>query len=251
MLKSDFVGRVALVTGGGTGLGRVVSQSLARSNAVVAISYGHSEAEARETEGLITAAGGAAGAFLEDLEGKGACDRLVESVVDRFGRLDILVHNAATTVRVPYMDLDGLREEDWDRVMALNVKVPWLLTRAAAPHLAESGHGTVVMVSSVAAFEPSGSLVYSVSKAALRNLASVLSRVLAPAVRVNAVAPGLMHTRWTAHFPDEAVKGYCDRSLLQRTVTLEDTADAVILLAANQSITGETIVVDSGVALRH
>lgn len=248
-MSQQLSDRVALITGGGTGFGRAVSGALAREGAAVAIAYGHSAEEAEKSAETIEAQGGRAVTFRADLLDTSTCGRLVEEVVGHFGRLDILVHNAATTVRVPFTDLDGLDEDDWDRVMALNVKAPWLLTRAAVPHLRSGGVGSVIAVASVAAFEPAGSLVYSVSKAALVNLSRVLARVLAPEIRVNAVAPGFMHTHWTAHYSNEAVQAIKDRALLRRTVPLEDAAEVVVMLAANDSITGQTIVVDAGVVV--
>jgi 3-oxoacyl-[acyl-carrier protein] reductase len=250
VISGEFGGRVALVTGGGTGFGSIVSRQLAAGGATVAIAYAHSTEDSHTTAAAIRQAGGTAATLRSELLDTATCSTLITDVIDRFGRLDILVNNAATTVRVPYMDLDALAEADWDRVMALNVKVPWLLTRAAANHLRASTHGVVVNVASTAAFEPAGSLVYSVSKAALVNLTKVLARVLAPDVRVNAVAPGLMHTRWTAHYSEEAFEAYRARSLLGRTVPLEDAAAVVSMLVANESITGQTVVVDAGVTVR-
>jgi 3-oxoacyl-[acyl-carrier protein] reductase len=248
-MSHQLTDRVALVTGGGTGFGRATSERLARAGASVAIAYGRSANDAEQTKEAIEAQGGQAATFQADLLDTRTCGQLVDAVVEHFGRLDILVHNAATTVRVPFTDLEGLTEEGWDRVMALNVKVPWLLTRVAAPHLQALGVGAVVAVASVAAYEPAGSLVYSVSKAALVNLCQVLARVLAPEIRVNAVAPGFMHTRWTAHYSDEAVRSYEDKALLGRTIPMEDAADVVVMLAGNDSITGQTVIVDSGVAV--
>ncbi len=241
--------RVALVTGGGTGFGRAVSEALAGAGTTVAIVYGHSGDDAEETKRAIAGRGGQAATFQADLLDTSTYGRLVAEVVSQFGRLDILVHNAATTIRVPFTDLEGLEEKDWDRVMALNVKVPWLLTRTAAPHLRAGGVGSVIGVASVAAFEPAGSLVYSVSKAALVSLCHVLARVLAPEIRVNAVAPGFMHTRWTAHYSDEVIQAYKDRALVGRTVPVEDAAAVVVMLAANDSITGQTVIVDAGVVV--
>lgn len=241
--------RVALVTGGGTGLGRVISRMLAQSGASVAIGYAHSEADATRTRNEITEAGRKASIFQANLQDTSTIPTLVGEVIDEFGRLDVLVNNAATTVRVPFTDLEGLREEDWDATMSLNVKVPWLLTRAAAPHLQASGHGSVINVASIAAFEPAGSLVYSVSKAALVHLSNTLSRVLAPRVRVNSVAPGMMQTRWTDHYSEEAVASYRSRCLLGRMVPLEDAAEAVVFLATSESITGQTLVIDAGATI--
>lgn len=243
-------GQVALVTGGGTGFGSVVSKDLAAAGAVVAIGYSRSGDDAEQTRSEIEAAGGVAATFQSDLQDTSNCERLVAAVAERFGRLDVLVNNAATTVRIPFTQLDDLEESDWDRVMALNVKVPWLLTRAATPHLRDGGRGAVVNITSTAAYEPAGSLVYSVSKAALVNLTEVMARILAPEIRVNSVAPGMMFTRWTSHYSEDAFEAFRHRSLLQRTVPLEDAAAVVRLLATNHSITGQTYLVDGGATFR-
>lgn len=249
-MTAPLAGRAALVTGGGTGFGSVVSRTLAEAGASVAIGYSRSAEEAERTAREIRGGGGSAATFRSDLLDTAQCMRLVTDVVGALGRLDILVNGAATTVRVPYTDLDALMEEDWDRTMALNVKVPWLLTRAAVPHLRAGGHGVVVNIASIAAFEPAGSLAYAVSKAALVHLTGVLARVLAPEIRVNAVAPGMMHTRWTAHYSAEHVARYEARTLLGRTVPLEDAAAVVLLLVNNPSMTGQTVIVDAGATVR-
>src|SRR5207244_3428277 len=148
--------------------------------------------------------------------------KLIPEILGQFGRLDILINDAGTTKFVPFPDLEGVSDEDWDRIMSVNVKGPWMMARAAAQALAESD-GSIVNVASVAGIRPGGSsLTYCVSKAALIHLTSCLAVALAPGVRVNCIAPGLFLTRWTAGFPEERIQGMIDRTPLKQTVSIED-----------------------------
>lgn len=248
---ASFDGAVALVTGGGTGLGRAVSTALARQGAAVGVSYSRSETEAMATVSEIRRALGRAEALRADISRSDEIERLVADVISRFGRLDVLVNNAGTTVLVPFSDLDGLTEVDWDRVMAVNVRAAWLLARAAARPMRDAGGGAIVNIASVSGLTPTGSsLAYAVSKAALIHLTKGLAVALAPAIRVNAVAPGLMLTRWGAALGEAEVDRYRQRALLGRTVTVEDVAEVVLEVATNRSVTGQTWVVDAGFAVR-
>src|SRR5258708_5553320 len=245
----ELKNQVALITGGGTGLGKAVSIELARRGADVAIIYSRSETDANEVAGQISAMGVRGVSFKCDVSDGSAVRELVRQVLERFGRLDILINDAGTTKFVPFPDLEGVTDEDWDRIMSVNVKGPWMLARAAAAALADR-NGSIVNIASVAGIRPGGSsLAYCVSKAALIHLTSCLAVALAPKVRVNAVAPGLFLTRWTAGFPEERIQGMIDRTPLKQTVNIEDLALATVDLACNKSMTGSTVVVDSGIQL--
>jgi 3-oxoacyl-[acyl-carrier protein] reductase len=172
----------------------------------------------------------------------------VSDCLGAFGRLDALVNNAARTAIVPMTDLDGVSDDDWDAIMGLNVKSPWVLARASANAL-RANHGSIVNVSSISGLRPAGSsLAYCVSKAALLHLTRCLAVALAPDVRVNAIAPGFMPTRWGMRFGDE-LDSIAAASPLQRLVPAEDAARATVELIRNESITGETIVIDAGLLL--
>lgn len=240
---------VALVTGGGTGLGKAVSLELARRGANVAIVYSRSDSDAFATAEEVRALGVRSEAYQCDVSQGPAVRALMPKVLDVFGRLDILINDAGTTKFVPFPDLEGVTDEDWDRIMSVNVKGPWMLVRAAAAALAEQ-QGSIVNVASVAGIRPGGSsLTYCVSKAALIHLTSCLAVAMAPKIRVNCVAPGLFLTRWTAGFPEERIQGMIGRTPLKQTVNVEDLARATVDLACNRSITGSIHVVDSGIQL--
>jgi len=245
----DLKGRAVLVTGGATGLGREISLELARRGADVGIVYSKSQADAESTVGDLRALGIRSETYQADVADSSAVRRAVDAAVADFGRLDMLVNDAGTTKFVPFQDLEGVAEEDWDRLMAVNAKGPWLMAKAAAPGLKES-RGSILNVASVAGFRPGGSsLAYCVSKAALIHLTSCLAVALAPEVRVNGIAPGLFLSRWTAGFSDERIQGMVDRTPLKRTTGIEDLARMAVEIACNESMTGAMVVVDSGIAL--
>jgi ketoreductase RED2 len=176
--------------------------------------------------------------------------RLVSETVERFGRLDVLVNNAGTTVRIPHHDLDAAAPEVFRRLIEVNLIGTWQVTVAAMPHLQESGSGAVVNVSSLAGVRPTGSSIpYAVSKAAVNHLTLLLANVVGPQVRVNAVAPGLVDTPWTADWHDlhEAIKVMAP---LGRAGVPDDIADVVMTLIDATYVTGQVWVVDGGLSLR-
>lgn len=238
--------KVALITGGGTGLGREVALLLAREGMQIGISYSRSRSEAEQTVADIEALGGRAELFQADLSHTSQAEALVKAAAEQFGRLDLLIHNAATTRFVPFPDLNAIDEATWDEIFAVNTRSAFFLARAAAPLLKES-RGQIIMTSSVAGVGPVGSSIpYAVSKAALIHLTKCLAVSLAPEVRVNTVAPGLLLTRWVAGFSDEHLEKMSEKALLKKATDVGDTADAFVMLAHNTSMTGQVIVVDAG-----
>ncbi len=245
-------GHVALVTGGGTGIGRATSLAFARRGMHVAVNYSKSRDDAEETAADCAGAGGDGWAVQADMADPAEIDRLVAATVDRFGRLDILVNNAGMTVFVSdYADLDALTGEVWDKILGLNVKSAFFAARAAAPHLKAAGGGAIVNVASISGLRPVGSsMAYNASKAALVSLTQSLAVALGPSnVRVNAVAPGHIETRWHAG-RDAAASAARDRTPLGRNGTGEDVAGAIEYLATAPWVTGEVIVIDGGRFLR-
>ena len=173
---------------------------------------------------------------------------LVEAAIDKWGRLDVLINNAGATRVIPHDDLDAVTAEDWDRILKVNIVGTWFVTRAAAPALKESG-GSVVNISSVAGVRPGGSCIpYAVSKAGLNHMTRLLAKVLGPEVRVNAVAPGLIDTPWTADW-DAVRAAVRERTPLGRSGTPEDIARATLLLTLSPYSTGDVVVVDGGMHL--
>jgi ketoreductase RED2 len=176
--------------------------------------------------------------------------RLIDEVVARHGRLDVLVNNAGTTQVIPHNDLGAASPDVWRRILDVNVIGTWQVTVAAVDHLRSSGRGQVVNVSSVAGERPTGSSIpYACSKAAVSHMTRLLANVLGPDVRVNAVAPGLVDTPWTADwdFVREFVKA---QAPLQRSGRPEDVAEVIVGLARAAYVTGEVVLVDGGLSLR-
>lgn len=239
--------KVALVTGGGTGIGRATSLMLAREGAAVAVNYSRSQAEAEETVADIIAEGGRAIAVKADIASDEQVRTMVQGVSEEWGRLDILVNNAGATTFVEFQDLDGLTEELWDQVYDVNVKGTFWVCRAAAPLLRQTGKGAIVNLSSIAGLCGRGSsIAYCASKAAVISLTKSLALTLAPEITVNSVAPGFIDTRWTAGW-DEYREINAKNTPLKRVGAPEDSAEVVVGLCTNASfVTGQTIVVDGG-----
>jgi 3-oxoacyl-[acyl-carrier protein] reductase len=243
----ELQGKVALVTGGGTGLGKEISLQLAREGADVALAYTRSVADAEATVAEIRGLGRRAVAYKADVSQAAEVDALIASVLRDLGALDVLINNAGTTQFIDFKDLAGVTEEAWDRIMDVNVKGCFLVSRASASALRKSGAGKIVNITSVSAIKAGGSSIpYSVSKAAETMLTKCLAMALAPEISVNAVAPGLMDTRWGRLWGDEAFARSEKAAPLGHIATLEDITAAVLLLVKNDSMTGQSIVVDGG-----
>ncbi|HVC32554.1 MAG TPA: SDR family NAD(P)-dependent oxidoreductase [Chloroflexota bacterium] len=243
----DLRGKVALVTGGGTGLGRVISLALAREGMNLAINYTKSEKEASETLGELRALGAKAIAIRADVSQAAEVKTLVNRVMEEFSRVDVLMNNAGTTVFVPFADLDAVSEADWDRIMAVNIKGAWLCAKAVAPIMKRQGAGRIIQTTSISGLRAGGSsLPYSVSKGAETMLTRALALALAPEITVNAVAPGLIDTRWGRAWGENSIEQAAAAAPLKRLPSLEDCAAAVVLLAKSDSMTGQSIVVDAG-----
>ncbi|UQA55761.1 SDR family oxidoreductase [Polyangium aurulentum] len=237
--------RVALVTGSGTRVGRVIAMALAEAGYGLLVHYASSEEGAREVVEAAQARGLPAEAVRANLLERDEIGRLAAEA-RRFGggRLDLLVHNAANFERVPPEKLD---EGSWDRAMALNATAPYLLTLALAPEL-RAARGCVVGLGCVSAERPwKNFLPYSTSKAALVHALKGLALALAPEVRVNVVSPGMVQP------PDAYDEGLLERLQakipLARLGTAEDVAQAVLFFAQNQFVTGQVLAVDGGRSL--
>jgi NAD(P)-dependent dehydrogenase (short-subunit alcohol dehydrogenase family) len=243
----ELQGKVALVTGGGTGLGKEISLQLAREGVDIALAYTRSVADAEATVAEIRGLGRRAIAVKADVSQAAEVEALVETVVRELGGLDVLINNAGYTQFIEFSDLEGVTEEAWDRIMDVNVKGAFLVSRAAAPSLRKSGVGKIVNITSVSAVKAGGSSIpYSVSKAAETMLTKCLALALAPEIAVNAVAPGLMDTRWGRLWGDAAFARSEKAAPLGHIATLKDITDAAVFLVKNDSMTGQSIVVDGG-----
>ncbi|MBX9701725.1 MAG: SDR family oxidoreductase [Acetobacteraceae bacterium] len=245
----ELRGAVALVTGGNGGLGQRICHALAREGAHVAVMYAASRDQAEGVARELAATHQVnAAAFGCDITDAAAVARLVDDVARRFGRIDILVNDAAFNKAIPFPDLDSLTEEVWERIMAVNLTGPMRLTKAAAPIMQAQGSGRIVNIASVAGLSPTGSsIAYAVSKAGLIHLTKCLAVALAPAVLVNCVAPGLLEgTRATANLRPEQVERSASGSLLKRAADKDDCAEMVVAMCRTETMTGQTVVIDSG-----
>ncbi len=243
---------VALVTGSATGVGRACAVRFAKHGYDVVVNYSRSETEAQQTRAEVTRQGAQSLMVRCDVADDSGVREMIAEVERNFGRLDVLVNNAAMTDFVPHEDLEGLTESMWDRVLAVNLKGTFFCTRAAARLLRAGGQGAVVNVSSVAAVTGNGSsIAYCASKAGVNTITKSLARVLAPEVRVNAVGPGPIDSRWIREGSpdwdlDEMVKDYP----IPKPSTPDDIADAVMFFAVGtQMTTGQVLYVDGGLTL--
>jgi dehydrogenase/reductase SDR family member 4 len=241
--------RVAIVTGASRGIGRSIALGLARAGAHVALTARKQpdlDAVAHEVVGLGRRALPVAG----HMGRRADIDRVVESAVKEFGRLDILVNNAATNpVFGPLLDIE---EEAWDKIMALNIKGYLFATQRAARHMTAGGRGAIVNVSSTGGVRAAPGLgAYSVSKAAIIMLTRVLARELAPqGVRVNAIAPALVETRFSEVLwkTPEILQRYLESTPMGRTAQPDEMAGAVVYLCSDAAsyVTGQTLILDGG-----
>lgn len=251
-----FDGTVVLVTGSSSGIGAETARAFVREGATVVVNSSSSveagEAVAAELTDLAAAAGAGATASYIRADVSSAEERahLVDTLIERHGRLDVLVNNAGVTKVIAHHDLDAVTEDVFRRILDVNVIGTFEMTKLALPHLRSTGDAAVVNITSIAGIRQFGSSVpYAVSKAALNHLTELLANVSGPAVRINAVAPGLVRTPWTADWGplhDDMV----NRAPLGRSAEPEDIAEVVVDVAAARYLTGQVIVVDGGMTLR-
>jgi 3-oxoacyl-[acyl-carrier protein] reductase len=246
-----LAGKVALVTGSAAGIGSASAIAFAREGADVVVNYSRSKAEAEETLEHVKREGVRALLIQADCSKEEQIKELVDRTVKELGGVDILVNNAGRTRFVPLPNLDELTDDDWDSILQLNVKGAFYATRACAPSMRQRGEGLVVNVSSIAGHTGAGSSIpYAVSKGAMTTLTKSLAKALAPAIRVNAVAPGIVTTRWVAG-REEHVERYAKDTPMLRAATAEDVARVIVSFATHGTfLTGEITVVDGGREMR-
>jgi 3-oxoacyl-[acyl-carrier protein] reductase len=245
----DLNGAVALVTGGNGGLGQRICHALAKEGVHIAVIYARSrdaaEGVARELSSRhqVNAA-----AFACDITDGAAVERVVGEATRHFGRLDILVNDAAYNKAIPFADLDSLTMAVWEEIMAVNLTGPFRLIKAAAPVMKAGGRGRIVNIASVSGVGPTGSsIAYAVSKAGLIHLTRCMAVALAPETLVNCVAPGLLEgTRATANLRPEQIERSSSTALLKKPADKDDCADMVVAMCRTETMTGQTVVIDSG-----
>jgi pteridine reductase len=240
-----LTGRVALVTGAARRVGRAIAVALAGRGMRVAVHHHASPDEADEVVRELKAAGGEGWAVRADLRDAAAAEQLVRDTAAHFGALDVLVNSAAIMLRTP---VDEVTVEQWDEIMALNLRAPFFCARAAAKVMGERG-GAIVNIADLAGLEAWPAYVpHGISKAGVIHLTSALARTLAPHIRVNAVAPGavLLPANWTP----------ADQAHMEKTTPLgrigspADVAQAVLYLLEADYVTGDTLIVDGGRHIR-
>ncbi|HML17758.1 MAG TPA: glucose 1-dehydrogenase [Bryobacteraceae bacterium] len=241
--------RVAVVTGGGTGIGRAIAEHFAGQGARVVVNYHQSREAAEQTVLGIRSSGGTAVAIGADISRQEAANALMAETLREFGRLDYLINNAGWSQRVPHARLEDLTDEIWNRVFETNLRGAFYCVRAAVPSLQQQSGAAIVNIASVAALLGQGSsMAYAASKGGLVTLTKSLARALAPDIRVNAVLPGFVRTRF-AGWPESAFAEAEKITPLRRLATGRDVAEAALFFAAYaMSTTGETLVVDGGIA---
>lgn len=245
----DLRGSTALVTGGSGDLGSAICRSLAAAGCTVTITYAENRTGADNVASLVTAAGSRVAVLRLDQADPASVEAAVAATVEQFGRLDILVNNAAWNIGIPFPDLDALTPEIWDRIFATNARGPFLLARAAARPMRDQHRGRIVNIASIGGLMPAASsIAYACAKAALIHLTRCLAVALGPDVLVNCVAPGLIEgTRIAQRLPPEISQMARSRAVLGHAASTDDIADQVVAFCRTDSATGQTLVVDGGV----
>jgi 3-oxoacyl-[acyl-carrier protein] reductase len=246
-MNGSLQGQIALVTGGGTGIGRAICLQLGQRGATVIVNYSRSRQEAEETAAEIVAQGGQSIALQADISDPDQVQGMMDQIESTYGRLDILVNNAGTTKWLDHRDLASLTPELFDQIIGVNLKGAYLCIRAALPIMKA---GNIINITSIAGIWAKGSNpIYCASKAALNNLTISLARALGPEIRVNAVAPGLVPTRIQAG-REESRKKTAEAAPLKRVATPDDIAEVVLaLITGFRHVTGEIITVDGGTTI--
>lgn len=247
---------VAIVTGSATGVGAACVRRFAERGARVVVNYSRSAKEGEETAAACRAAGAEVELVQADVSDDAACRRLVDAALGRWGRLDVLVNNAAVTRKSDPFDLDTLSAQDFHDVFAVNIVGTYQMTRAAVPAMRAAGGGAIVNVSSNSAFTGGGSsIAYTSSKGALNSMTLALARTLGPDIRVNAVCPGVIDTRWMRDVLGPEAYATLEQRFAQtapmgRVATPDDVASAILwLVEGTDYVTGELLSVDGGIRL--
>jgi len=251
----ELKGKAAVVTGASSddGIGSECAKILASRGCNVVVNYATNKAGGEKIAEACRAAGADAIAVQGDVSKNQDCERLVKACIDKWGRLDVLINNAATTKPIPHKRMDLLDAAEFERIFAVNVIGTYQMTRAAAPHLRATGDAAIVNISSVGAMRAGGSsMAYTASKAAINNLTLSTARALAPEVRVNALCPGGMLGAWTRKILTE--EQYQERLAqaktqypLKRGIWPVDVAVAALFLVEGATtMTGEAIRMDCG-----
>jgi ketoreductase RED2 len=245
----EFEGRVAIVTGSSSGMGAAIARRFGAEGAGVVVNSSRS----RETGEQIAAELPDAVYVQADVGVEAEAKRLVDAALERWGRVDVVVNNAAVAPMVDHSDLESLTGDIWLRTLSVNLLGPWFLVRAAAEALRASGIGAVVNVSSLAGrrgTETNSSMAYQVSKAALNHLTVLMANALGPDIRVNALAPGRIETPLWGERREMLLASARQKIPLGRPGTVEEIADVCLFLARPGFISGQVVTVDGGQGIK-
>jgi len=242
----EFSGKTVVVTGSARGIGRVIAEKFASLGASVVIS----DLDQQTVEAVARELGGSAAGFKADVTSREDVEALFDKVLEKFGRIDVVINNAGITRDTLMIRMD---EKDWDMVLDINLKGAFLVTKTVARIMMKQRSGRIVNISSIVGITGNaGQVNYSASKAGLIGLTRSAAKELAPrGITVNAVAPGYIATDMTAALSDEAKEGFLGRVLIKRPGTPEDVASAVSFLASDEAsyITGQVLSVDGGLTI--
>ena len=241
-------GKVAIITGGSTGIGREIALSISKEGASVAINYSRSKIEAEETGEEIRKIGTRAMLIQADISKEDDVINMMKKVYTNFGRLDMLVNNAGYTEFVPHKDLQSLTEEMWNKIFSVNVKGNYFCSKEVVIYMLKNGGGSIINIAGTAGITGLGSsIAYCASKAAIISLTKSLALSLAPEIQVNAISPGVVeNTRWCRGKEDfnKIARKETPMKRLARTTDIAETA--VFLFTSSHFITGQNIIVDGG-----
>jgi 3-oxoacyl-[acyl-carrier protein] reductase len=249
MKAGALAGKVALITGGGTGIGRATALRFAGDGASLAVNYAASRQEAEQTVSDLRSLGVRAMPVQADVADDEAVCRMFTAVAEELGPVDVLVCSAGRTRYIPFPRLDLITDSIWDELFAVNVKGALHCARAAAAQMKERG-GVILFVASSAGQTGKGSSIpYAASKGALITLTKSLALALAPRIRVNAVAPGVVVSRWTEGHEEHKAKAVAETPL-GRIGSVNDVAEVLLSLAVTSGfVTGQTVMIDGGRSL--
>jgi 3-oxoacyl-[acyl-carrier protein] reductase len=244
----ELEGAAGIVTGGNGGLGQRICHAFAGAGANVAVVYAQSRNEAENVAGQLRDSNVKAEAIQCNVTEPQQVQSLVSQVLQTFGRIDFLINDAAYNKWIPFNDLDALTYEEWNKILNVNLTGPMLCMKEVAPAMKRQGAGRIVNISSIAGLGPTGSsIAYAVSKAGLNHLTRCMAVGLAPEILVNCIAPGFLEgTRATANLDETYQEQARQGSLLKRAADKDDIADQVVSFCRTDSITGQTLVMDSG-----
>ncbi|MBT4984415.1 MAG: SDR family oxidoreductase [Ilumatobacter sp.] len=245
-MSEEFADKVAIVTGSSSGIGEETARRLSALGATVVV---NSSSSVEAGEAVAASLPGTAAYIRADISNQDEAHGLIDSTIERFGKLDFLINNAGWTTEVPHHELDELTDEIFRKTFDVNVFGTWWLTKRAIPHLRNSDDPNIVNITSIAGVRPMGSsMAYSMTKAALNHMTLLLAKSYGP-IRVNAVAPGLVATPWTEDW-DAMHAAVAATAPIPRSATPEDCAEAVLALLRNKYTSGEIFVVDGGLTQR-